>query len=91
MSCICVIVERFYCTTAFIPPVTPNSFSLRPSERAENGMLPENFEEVQISGRPSLFSKFILRSVSLHTVWAQSEERSKNEFGVTGVLLPESN
>ena len=34
-------------------PVTPNPFSLRPSERAENGMLPEGFEWVQSSGRPS--------------------------------------
>ena len=35
-------------------PVTPNSFSQDLSERAENGMLPENVEQVQSSGRPSL-------------------------------------
>ena len=53
-------------STDFYPntPVTPNSFS----QRAENGMLPENFEHVQSYGRPSPFSKFILRSVSSHTV-----------------------
>ena len=35
--------------------VTPNSFSLRPSEQAENGTLPDNFEQVQSSGRPVSF------------------------------------
>ena len=65
-------------------PVTPNSFSLHPSEQAENGMLPDNCGQVQSSGHHNPFSKFVLRSVSLHTVSAHSEERSKNEFGVTG-------
>ena len=37
-------------------PVTPNSFSIRPPEQAENGMLPEDFGQVESPGRPSLFS-----------------------------------
>ena len=49
-------------------------------------MLPEDVEQVQSYGYPHPFSKFVLRSVSSHTVPAYSEERSKNEFGVTGVL-----
>ena len=36
-------------------PVTPLSFLLHPSEGAENVMLPEDFEQVQSSGRPSSF------------------------------------
>ena len=32
--------------------VTPNAFSLHFSEQAENGMLPESFEQIQSSGDP---------------------------------------
>ena len=49
-------------------PVTLNSFSLRSAEWAENGRLPENVEQVRSSGRPSLFSKFLLRSVSSYYI-----------------------
>ena len=37
-------------------PVTPNSgFTSRPLERAEDGMLRDNFEQVQSCGHPSPF------------------------------------
>ena len=70
----------------FLTPVTQNSFSLRSTERAENLMVSEHFQQVQSSGCSRPFSKCVLCSVSLHIVCAHSEERNKNDFEVSGVL-----